>query len=114
MKSHLKVIWNWIKAFWWVIILIVMGVTGVLFVSRNRKKKSEIAWSNGEIPRPEKSNIVEEVVSKIQVSVTDAKVERAIIKTKSETKRQELEEVKKEPDGKIRRKKLAKILSKSI
>lgn len=54
---------------------------------------------------------VAKVAEAIQGAVTDVKVETAVINTKTEAEREKLEEIRKEPDGKKRRERLASWLS---
>lgn len=107
MKNWFGMIWNWLKAFWWVVVLVVLAALGGWLIIRRR--------SDGKVGRePVVMPLTIRVAENIRVAVTDAKVERAVIKTKSDIERREIEEVRKEPDGKKRREKLAAILAKSI
>jgi hypothetical protein len=61
-----------------------------------------------------KESFVKAAAEQVQVAVADVKLEKAIIKTTSDTKRQELKEIQAEPDGKERRKRLARLVRKSL
>jgi len=106
MPAWVRLAGSWLRTFWWVIVLIVVGLLGGWWYLKRKKAPLGI--------EPASQPLIDAVTDKIQDSVTDAKVERAVIKTKSAIQRQRIEEIRKEPDGKKRREKLASILQKSI
>ena len=89
-----------------------MVIVAVLFgwLYLVNKKKREDLGKYTDTAKP----FVEVVANRLQGSITDVKVERAIIGSETAMRRQELEEVRKEPDGKKRRERLAGILKKSL
>jgi len=107
MEKWWKIIVGFLKTFWWVLILILAAILfvigGFLFSKKKIVGDKEVSES-----------FVNTAVSRVADAVTDVKVDRAIIQTKSEVKRQELEEIRKEPDGKKRREKLAAVLRNSL
>lgn len=108
MKAKLRLIGNAIKTFWWVIVLVVVAVfLGWLYLVQRRGNYSE---TNGKTKR----TIMNSVVEKVQGAATDVRVERAIIGAETKMMREALEKVRKEPDGKKRREKLANMLQKSL
>jgi len=110
MPASVSTVWNWKEALRWVIMLaVVVMLVGWLYLLK-RKDTPDAPEST---VKPVKT-LVATVTEKVSAAVTDAKVERAVIKTKSDMKRKELEEIRKEPDGKKRREKLASILQKSL
>jgi len=109
MPTWLRLVGNFFKTFWWVIVLVLAVIAFVVggFILVNRKKKSGAYDTTSE-------SFVKTVTNKVASAVTDIKVEKAVISTKSDMKRKELEEIRKEPDGKKRRDQLAKILQQSL
>lgn len=106
----LRLILGFLKTFWWVVVLVLAFIaTGILLVI-NFGKRGQI--DNAANSKTKK--LVEIVAERVHDAVTDVKVERAIISERTSVKRQEIEEIKKEPDGKKRRERLAEILRKSL
>jgi len=104
--AYFRLAWNAIKSFWWIIALVLLAICGLGFLL-GRKKEDE---DGNKI----KESMVKNVADKISDAVTDIKVERAIIKEKTNQKKKELEKIREEPDGKKRREQLAVILNNSI
>jgi len=110
MPAWLRLVGNFFKTFWWIIVLVlavVLFIVGGFIFVKNRKKKAAISGEMSE-------SFVQAVNHKVQGAITDIKVERAVIATKSDMERKELEEVRKEPDGEKRRERLAAILAKGL
>jgi flagellar biosynthesis/type III secretory pathway M-ring protein FliF/YscJ len=110
MKAAGLWIWNVLKMAWWAILLVVGAIFLIGFIRKNRKEQEETE----EAAEEEAVSYVQVAKQKVTEALTDVKVEQAIIKEKSKAKKKELEEIRKEPDGKERRKKLASILKASI
>lgn len=110
MPAWLRLVGNYLKTFWWVIVLVLAALLFIFggFVVVNNKKKK--ATAQGEVT----DSFVKSAASKVSDAVTDIKVERAVISTRSEILRTELEKVREEPDGKERREKLADILAQRL
>ncbi len=111
MPAWLRLTGNILKTFWWVIVLIVVAITtagGVIYLVKNRKKK--VSENDTRITE----SFVDMAASRVSNAVTDAKVEHAVIKAETTMKKKELENIRKEPDGRKRREKLASILQKSL
>ena len=107
--AWLKLIFNFFKTFWWIIVLVfaaIIFVLGGFYIFR----KKESVNDDEEVGE----SFVKNVADKVSDSITDIKVEKAIVSTRTEMLRNELEKVREEKDGKERRKKLASILQKSI
>lgn len=104
MKARLNLVLGALRTFWWAIVLVVIVVLFGWIYLVNRKKGETVP----------NTRIMDSVVNLVKDAVTDVKVEHAIISTKSENERSEIEEVRNEPDGKKRRERLAAILSRSI
>jgi hypothetical protein len=110
MPSWLRIAWNGARTFWWAIVLVIVAVLfGWLYLVK-KGKQGRVDSVSSDVAKP----FVEVVANRLQESVTDVKVERAIIGSETAMRRKELEEVRKEPDGKKRRERLAGILKKSI
>ena len=106
----LRLILGFLKTFWWVVVLVLAFIaTGILLVINFGKRGQIDDTANGKTRK-----LVEIVADRVHDAVTDVKVERAIISERTSVKRQEIEEIKKEPDGKKRRERLAEILRKSL
>jgi len=102
--------WAFARSFWWVIVLVVVAVlVGVVYLVNRKKRKAIEAAAGDNAP-----SLVAEATRHLQEAVTDVKVERAIIGAETKARREELEAVRKEPNGTERRKKLAAILNKSL
>jgi Ca2+/Na+ antiporter len=110
MKAAGLWIWNVFKMVWWVILLVVGAIFLVGFIKKNRKEQDEIE----EAATEEAVSFVQVAKQKVGDALTDVKVEQAVIKERSKAKRKEIEEIRKEPDGKVRRKKLASLLKARI
>lgn len=110
MGAQLRRIWAGIKAFWWVVVLVLAAIVfGWAYLTRRRRDSGE--W----VPSvPTKPTIVERVADRVRDAATDVQVETAVIKAESDVRRKELEEVRAEPDGKKRRERLVGILRKSL
>lgn len=108
--AYLRMVWNFVRTFWWVVILvIVVLLVGIVYLV-NRKKRKDIEAVAGEtVP-----SLIAEATKHVQEAVTDVKVERAIIGADTKAKRKELEEIRKEPSGVKRREKLAAYLQKNL
>lgn len=87
------------------ILAVVFFAIGGFYLVNRKKKANE---------PDEVESFVRSVANKVAEATTDVKVEAAIIKTKSAIERENLEEIRKEPDGKKRRKRLAALLQKSL
>jgi hypothetical protein len=110
MKSVGLWIWNVLKMFWWLILLILGAVTVVGFIKRDKKEQEAV-----EDTASKKSvSYVQVAKQRASEALTDVKVEQAIIKERSTAKKKELEEIRKEPDGVTRRKKLASLLKNNL
>lgn len=110
MKNWFRMAWNFIRVFWWIIILvIVVALVGFVYLVNRKKMKQIELEANNKAP-----SLVAETMKHIQNATTDFKIERAVIKTKTEGKRAELEDIRKEPDGEKRRERLAALLRKSL
>jgi hypothetical protein len=107
MKEWAGIIKNFLRTFWWVVVLILAAVLFVIGGFLFSKRKTDGGKESSE-------SFVTVVASRVSDAFTDVKVDRAVIFTKSEAKRQELEEIRKEPDGKKRRERLAAVLRKSF
>jgi len=107
--ATLRLAWNSVKVFWWVILLaIAVLFLGILYlVKRNQKGQTK---DDGTAEK----TLIETVASQVAVAVTDVKVERAVIGAENKMKREGMEEIRKEPDGQKRREKLAAVLAKSL
>jgi len=99
-------VYNFLKTFWWVILLVVAVI---LFICGGFLFKGKV-----KVDAETKENFVKKVANQVGYAVADVKLERAIIKYKSEAKRSELEEIRAEKDGKKRREKLAEFLEKNL
>lgn len=110
MPSWLRMAGHFLKTFWWVIVLVIVAIlVGVAYLADRRKRKA-LALAEGQ----NAPSLVAEATRHVQEAVTDVKVERAIIGAESKMKRKELEEIRNEPDGTERRRKLASILERSL
>lgn len=108
--ATLRLIWNIVRVFWWAILLVVAIVfLGILYLVKKRKQKTK----NEENVGPQRT-LIEDVATEVATAVTDVRIERAIIGADTKMRREALEEIRKEPDGEKRRKKLAAVLSKSL
>lgn len=108
MRDRLKLIGNFLKTFWWVLVLVLVVVfIGWLYLVKRGGKSSKEEDKT-------RDTVMGSVATKVKDAVTDVKVDRAVIKAETEMKRKELEEIRQEPDGKKRREKLAGVLSKSL
>ena len=109
--AWLKMIWNSTIVFWWIIVfVIIMALAICVYLVSWKKKKKQDGMQNGD----KAFSLVEAVSKNIQNAITDVKVEKAIIKTKTEAKRAELEDIRRDPDANKRRERLAAILRKSL
>lgn len=110
MRAQLRRIGAFLKTFWWVIVLVlaVVGIGWIYWVKKKSRKQIEDA------AKDEAPSLVRSAANRVQSAVTDVKVETAIIKTKSEEQRRDLEEIRQEPDGKKRRERLAALLKDSL
>ena len=110
MVAQLRRIWSILKTFWWAIVLVVVVVLfGWFYLINRRSKKTSIDSVVDKTP-----SLVAKVIDRVQGATTDMKVETAIIKSESNMRRKELEEIRAEVDGKKRRERLADILRKSL
>ena len=110
MPAWMRMVGHFVRTFWWVIVLVLVAVlVGVIYLV-NRKKRKQIEEAAGD----NAPSLVAEATRHVQEAVTDVKVERAIIGAETKMKREELEEIRKEPNGTERRKKLAAVLQKSL
>jgi membrane protein implicated in regulation of membrane protease activity len=107
--SFLKVAWGWLKSFGWLLLLVLVGAF-LFYEYVGKKRRSKRADVSGEIG----VSITEEVAEKFKDSVADVRIETAVIKARTQDRRDELEDVRQVKDGKERRSKLAAILRKSI
>jgi len=110
VKAAARWLWNILKAFWWVILLVIGAVLLVGFIRKDRKSKIELDDVIDEVP----SSFVKIATERVKDAMTDVKVEQAIIREKASSKREQLEMIRNEPEGKIRRKRLADVLATSI
>lgn len=110
MAAWGRVLWNFIRVFWWVIVLLIVVVLFGFVYFINRKKDLRVETETSAKP----PSLVTEAMKHVQEAVTDVKVEKAIIKTKTDSKRAELEDIRRELDGEKRRERLAAILKKSL
>ena len=109
VKSFFLMVFNWIKAFWWILILVFIIVFfGWIYLVKKRNKV------NNNIDIDSGKNIVQKIAERVQIAAADARVEHAIIKTKAQEERKELEEIKSISNGVERRKRLADKLKKAI
>lgn len=107
--ATLRLVWNFVKVFWWVILLaLAVLFLGILYLVKRGQKGQ--TTDNG----TSEKTLIETAASQVASAVTDVKVERAVIGAETKAKREALEEIRKEPDGKKRREKLASVLGKSL
>lgn len=109
-KAAMRMVWGFIRTFWWVIILVIAAILVGWVYLVDRKKRKQLEEAAGD----NAPSLVAEATRHVQEAVTDVKVERAIISTESKMKREALEEIRKEPDGKKRRERLASVLQDSL
>lgn len=111
MPAWLRLVGNFFKTFWWIFVLILAVVLFIIggFVLVQGRKRSQRKKGIAET-----ESFVAAVTHKVQDAVTDIKIEKAVISTKSDMLRGELEKIREEPDGQERRKKLASILQSSL
>jgi hypothetical protein len=106
--SLIRIVWNFIKTFWWALVLGVLVILVGWFYLVKRKGRSGLETSEGDI------SLIGNVVSKVQGAVTDIRVEKAVIGAETSMRREELIEIRKEPDGVKRRDRLASVLKNSL
>ena len=110
MSPQLRRILAGLKAFWLALVLVVVVVLlGWIYLVNKIKKKADGDSIPGETP-----SLVRIVANRVQDAVTDAKVETAVIKSTSNERRKEIEEIRSEPDGVKRRERLASVLRNGI
>jgi hypothetical protein len=109
-KSVLRILGHLCKTFWWVIVLILVAVLFGWLYLVNRKKRGQIENMVNDV----EPSLVFSVAAKVGEAVTDIKVERAVIGAETIGKRAKLEAIRKEPDGKKRRERLAEVLQGSL
>lgn len=110
MPAWLRLVGNFCKTFWWILVLVlavVLFIVGGFIIVKGKKRKASALGK-------ESSSFVQAVAEKVSGAITDIKVEKAVISTKSDMERKELEKVREEPDGKKRREQLAAILAKGL
>lgn len=108
--AQFRRMWATLKTFWWAIVLVVVIVLFGWFHLINRRiKKTSVNSMVDKTP-----SLVTRVIDRVQGATTDMMVETAIIKSESNIRRKELEEIRAEIDGKKRRERLANILRKSL
>jgi len=93
----------------WIFVFIIslIGVGWFVFFKRRCGDNLEETSLSSE-------NVIKKVTAKISAAKTDVLVETAIIKTKSDSKRKNLKQIKKIADGMERRKKLNDLFKRSI
>jgi hypothetical protein len=99
-----SLIWKWSKVVFWILLAAVVVFIPIFYLTR---KKDSVDVGEFE---SQNSSIVKKVKEEVKVAVADAKIERAVIKTKSDIEKKKIEEIKSESDGKKRRKKIAEFL----
>lgn len=112
MRAKAVAMWLWgvVKAFWWVILLVLGAIFLLGFIKRDKRAQIEL----DDVIEEKPTSFVKIATEKVRDAMTDVKVEQAIIREKASSRREQLAEIRKEPDGKTRRKKLAEVLSASI
>ena len=109
-KSIFRLIAGSAKTFWWVIVLVlIVLVIGWLYLVKNRGKSLN-ASDLGDT----KLTVMDQVIDKVKIASADVRVEHAILSTKAEEERKDLEEIRSIKDGQERRKRLAEKLGKSL
>jgi len=110
MPPQIRMIWGFLKTFWWVIALVVVVVLvgWIYLVNRKNKRKVEEMAGN------EAESLIERVHGQVREAIVDVKIEKAVIGAETAMKRKEMEEIRNEPDGKKRREKLAEALQRSL
>ena len=88
--------------------LAVLSIGIFLLIDRRKKKNLDDIASDIE------PSIVDIVKDKVSNAVADVRVERAIIDTKSEARREELRSIQKETDVEKKRARLADMLQRSL
>lgn len=110
MKAGLRMFWHFLRAFWWVLVLVIVAVlVGIIYLV-NKKKRKQIEQAAGD----NAPSLVAEAYRHVQEAATDVRVERAVIAADTEHEKEEVEAIRKEPNGTERRKRLAKYLQDSI
>lgn len=106
---RLRMIWAFVRTFWWVILLVLAVLfLGILYLVKRSKRGTGVNGGEAE------ETLIQTAINGIQGAVTDVKVERAVIQAETTMRKAELEQIRKEPDGKVRREKLASVLGKSL
>lgn len=107
----MKTLKAWFKTWWWVFLLVGVGCVLLLglifgfFFGKKRTVKGTATEGTGWLPPVPPA--LQEKVDKAEEAALTARVEATV---KAEAQIKQLEEVKKEPDGKVRRQRLAAML----
>lgn len=110
MKSKALWLWGIVKAAWWIIAAIVSALLVIGFIRKDKKAQSDIDDMIGEKPQ----SFVKAAMERASDAITNAKVDVAIVKTQTADKRLALEDIRNEPNGQERRKRLAAEIAKGI
>jgi hypothetical protein len=106
MKIKIIKIWNTLKDYWWIFSL---SVVFIIFGFFHLKKRG-----NGKYGEKNNDSVIDNVANCIQPATANVMVDNAVIKTKSDVKRQEVEDIRSDPDSKKRKERIVSILKDSI
>ena len=105
IKSVCRMVWGFLRVAWWAVFL----VAGIF---RRKEQGSSISLDDAlEERAPSFSTTARE---KIDQALVDVRVEQVIAKAKTAEDRAKLQEIREEPDGKERRKRLAVFLQERL